>query len=343
MGNCVYRIPICGGFCAPTQNPDTTCLKHVSNEFTAPGGPMLFKKKDYIETSRCCRFFGRFGVGCVAPYRGHIMMFGMCGNLVMLVFCFVAFLGTTTSTSMIKRAYWAKGVTSNQAMGTVTTFLGVNMRYDEVDCTEANDEVACQNNWKAQNYVLEDGLMTRAMSWSDEELCNVPADVSSQSQAQLEELQGVATACESCASCDSYSTGMLFLNIITQFPTAATNCQRSTVYGDINCQATMGFVSNVVGFFSGMLSLQGWGSVCYKDSPKTMFGEDIEWNIGIGFVFLLLATIFKTVDAMLHCVVPTPERTAEEVKTCTELHDYLIIPIKRAAEEGGTAIGKARQ
>ena len=38
----INSIPICGGFCAETQNPEETCLRRFSNE-TTPPQPCLFR------------------------------------------------------------------------------------------------------------------------------------------------------------------------------------------------------------------------------------------------------------------------------------------------------------
>ena len=36
---CCYNIPFFGGFCAPTENPEPSPLRHVSNEYTLPPPP----------------------------------------------------------------------------------------------------------------------------------------------------------------------------------------------------------------------------------------------------------------------------------------------------------------
>merc|ERR1719199_421345 len=57
----VYRIPICGGWCAPTVNPDPTCYRRISNEWTMIGGGVFMYLAPCIEYNMCCRFVGSRG------------------------------------------------------------------------------------------------------------------------------------------------------------------------------------------------------------------------------------------------------------------------------------------
>ena len=63
--NCCYSIPFCGGFCAPTVNPETSPIRQVSNEYTLP--QPCFRSagcRRLWETAFLCRAFGGVGCGC---------------------------------------------------------------------------------------------------------------------------------------------------------------------------------------------------------------------------------------------------------------------------------------
>lgn len=301
---CLFRIPICGGFCAPTENPDETCFRHISNEYTLPAGPIFFSRRSWCETCRCCQAFGRVGLPVEDRVRKIAMMCGMTGNLIMLVFCFVACLGATTSGSMLKSTYWATGFAKGEHGFELTSYLGVSMRYDEVTCPGGTEHPGCVEFWQEQGYILEGDILTAEMVWTDESICAL-TNISSQNVTG--EREQVLEACEQCAGV-GYAVPTLVLGVFAQIPTAATNCQRSTVFGDVNCQATMGFVSNFVTFALGISSLSSWYGACYVEMPTTVSGFDVEWSLGGGFVLLVIATFFKIVDGLLHFSVSTPQR-----------------------------------
>ena len=67
----VYRIPLCGGFCAPTESPETTALRTFGNEFTVPGAACCesYTCRSYLEHSTLCVRVGGLGVRSFASSR----------------------------------------------------------------------------------------------------------------------------------------------------------------------------------------------------------------------------------------------------------------------------------
>lgn len=71
---------------------------------------------------------------------------------------------------------------------------------------------------------------------------------------------------------------------VSQIPTITTDLQRSTRYCDVNCQKTMGIVTNVLSLFSSMSALMAFRNSCYSSLPTDLSGHGtLHWSIGIGF------------------------------------------------------------
>merc|ERR1712151_1445828 len=110
----------------------------------------------------------------------------------------------------------------------------------------------------------------------------------------------------------------------------ATNCQRSTMYGDVNCQATLGFLSNVFSLVMNLITLTTFRDACYKDLPNSVsqggFTVDVDWSLDVSFAFIVVATFIKLSDALTHILLKTPE--ARWTKPPTEMKDvgdYLML------------------
>ena len=52
-----------------------------------------------------------------------------------------------------------------------------------------------------------------------------------------------------------------------------TDLQRSTAYGDMNCQKLFGFCSSAFGCWSGLSALIAFGNSCWKDLPAYLIFE----------------------------------------------------------------------
>ena len=72
LWRCIINIPICGGFCAETENPERSCLKHFSNEMTVPQPCVVTHGcRLFWEHSRCCISLGGIGTR-LSPDFGRI-------------------------------------------------------------------------------------------------------------------------------------------------------------------------------------------------------------------------------------------------------------------------------
>eukprot|EP00602_Paraphysomonas_sp_CaronLab_P003478 CAMPEP_0185024610 /NCGR_PEP_ID=MMETSP1103-20130426/7760_1 /TAXON_ID=36769 /ORGANISM="Paraphysomonas bandaiensis, Strain Caron Lab Isolate" /LENGTH=207 /DNA_ID=CAMNT_0027557627 /DNA_START=158 /DNA_END=781 /DNA_ORIENTATION=+ len=115
--------------------------------------------------------------------------------------------------------------------------------------------------------------------------------------------------CDDCKdACDSSITTAI-MSLITCLPTLATDFQRSTVKGDLNCQKFMGIFTGVVGTITTLAALSSYADGCYRNLPNDDgSGNELTWYLGPGFTCLLLATFLKPVDVLIHLLTPVGKK-----------------------------------
>jgi hypothetical protein len=89
---------------------------------------------------------------------------------------------------------------------------------------------------------------------------------------------------------------------ITQVFQMTTDLQRTTRYGDLNCQKAMGMITGVYGFWSTMSAMRRFLEACawnmQGDATLALAGGgsvavEIDFRAGVGFYLLLVATALK--------------------------------------------------
>ena len=118
--------------------------------------------------------------------------------------------------------------------------------------------------------------------------------------------------CQDCKNACNSAISTAIIALITCFPTLQTDLQRSTVKGDLNCQKFMGMFTGLMGAFSTLIALSTYADGCYRNLPdKDPIGSEIVWYLGPGFVCLLVATLLKPIDFLIHLLMPV-EKPAEQ-------------------------------
>jgi len=271
----IYNIPCCGGWCAPTVNPDPTCGKHFSNEFTVPAAGLFMDKAPWCEHSKLCLFCGKCGFSVLDNHRKKVMFFGGWLNIVSMILAVVSCVGgLSDSSDALKAAPWVrgKGNLCNTENGKETcievqTYMGITARYDSIDLDDldSEDREIFSVFVGTQQFTLEEGnKYSRTLLWTDEAMCTNAGNETNQ-------------MCQDCKD-NNMATSTLLIGVFAQFPTVVTNCQRGTPFGDVNCQASMGVISNVVGFASSMGAWQAYEQACYAVLPTSVNGQDFEWK-----------------------------------------------------------------
>lgn len=291
---CCYNIPICGGFCAPTENPDTSCYRHVSNEYTIPASPRFMQLAPACEFSPCCVFCGKLGVRQCTAQRKPVFTFAAAVNLASLILCIIAALsGFATEASTLERLPWVKGTGKQCIQGScadVSVYIGITARY--VTSTSGGVTTSQVSKW-------DDGATCNALDQTSNDICKKCKD-------------------------NLIAKSSLIFGIIGAFPTIATDLQRTTIFGDVNCQNTMGIVTNLFSFVMTLWSLISFRIACYMDLPDKYGGATMDWDMGPGFRCLMLAVIIKLIDVICHLLVQTPqERWRKPEKELTSVTDYM--------------------
>lgn len=311
--NCIYGIPCCGGFCAPTENPDESCFRHVSNEFTVPLGPNFFKVLACIETPRPIRMLGRIGLPCADRFRKQIMLVGLFLNVLGLFFALYAALGVTTDISLLSSTYFVRGeakIASLPDLAPRIIYVGAFAKVDEMDCAASSDDAlreACVSDYSNRTVFEKFGDKFRRVSiWTDSETCS-SSDEHDLSQEAIREWDETCSACQGA----QFMPLTLIVAVASQLPVLQQNCQRMTRFGDINFMSTMGTVMNFVGAFPNVINIFGFHQACNQNLPTKLVSVsgqdiDIEWTYGFGFWCMVCGIIVKVLDGIGHLVLRTP-------------------------------------
>lgn len=333
----VFNIPICGGFCAPTVSPEDSCLRHFSNEYTLPLSPRFVQFSPVIEHSRCCVGVGRLGLGWAERRRKTVMIFGALMNSLSLVLCVIAATGGLASDpgSWAFKAFpWVRtDVTLSCSLAGATSPLDVSLRVNvklyhaSIDCSSMTDPALCESALAQRGFeISEDGTMEKATRWDEPDTC----------EASI--IPDISERCEECAN-SLISESSIIISILGQLPTIATDLQRSTRFGDVNCQKTMGMLTNLITFFSSIVALLAFRWHCYQmseDKSDLQFDLDgslcevtdaVDKQLGLGFRCLMVATCIKIVDLICHALVPTPRErwTKPKDSPVRDTAEYLMI------------------
>jgi len=303
----LYNFPICGGFCAPTKNPDPSCWRHVSNEFTVPASGPYMKIGPYIEFSWCCMKFGSLGLEGARKHRKRLMAAGAILNSFAMILSVIAAIGGLSGgASTIRALPWVQGKISEGAGRNIEVYMNMVARVSRLDC---KNDVLCSSTAASSGFTHKGSGVYE--TYYTNEVCG--------------NTRGFHEVCKKCRS-KSLSSFTLIMAIITNLPSITTNLQRATLFGDVNCQATMGVVSNALGFFSTIASLLAYRSACMMDLPTKISSTTLKWDMGIGFRCLIVATILKLFDMTLHLLLPTPApRALKPPKDVTELVDFMML------------------
>lgn len=286
---CIFKIPCCGGWCAPTENPDETCFRHLSNEYTLSGAPMFMRVAPIVEYSHCCIACGRSGCKIVSSNRKKFAIGAAFITFLGLALSIYSLLGASTNASLIHAAHWSHGRAriTTWYNGTMDVYIGLNAQLRRLTC----DDVVCENSAISRGFVDNgDGHFEKIVEWRNESSCN-------------------ADETDACVKCKQSALGTEMTVIgscITLWPQFITNMQRSTVFGDVNCQSTLGALTTIGGALSSIAALSVFRLHCDKSMPTEISGASCSWNVGPGFICLLFATLLKATDFIYHMVLPTP-------------------------------------
>jgi len=117
--------------------------------------------------------------------------------------------------------------------------------------------------------------------------------------------------CQDCKDASSDSIPTAIMGVITYLPSIATDLQRSTREGDINCQKFAGIFSGILGTVTTLSAVGTYVDACHNGLADNTV--NIDWVLGPGLAFLFLSAAMKPFDAIFHLILPTPlEKQADD-------------------------------
>lgn len=283
-----------------SENPEATCLRRFSNEATVPQ-PCLKRRycRTFFEHSAPLRAFGAIGFGWCERRRAPIMLSAFALSMLSWAFTLAACAAYTGSNDTVANVNWGYGTVDG---GALKYYVGLKRVVFQMPSS--------------------DGAL-RGYDWK-EGACGESVTFESKSAQSGSLLRGMPVV--QCAACRAVADRCIRLAItstITQVFQITTDLQRSTRYGDLNCQKAFGFTTSVYGGISAYFALLRFRHGCGLKSsvppwrktsavPVTIVltgaqtSVDVYFRAGPGYILLFLAVILKVFDALAHFVVPTP-------------------------------------
>jgi len=300
--------------CNPQNNsPDQGCLKYLSNENTLPAPVFMpMKCRRIHEHSGCARWIGQIGFKKLSQdsVRSKIMLCAFSLSVTAWVFIILGAFAVSNSASLIGSFGWAE---ANYPLGggsSIRVEAGIWSRAAVFTSPNASQTVVgswaeCSDNYTLGGYSIY--LANAVPAWFAGEVEDDPNEF-----------------CSSCAAVSQSTAMFVYLAIFTQIPQILTDLQRTTRYGDVNCQKLWGIFTSFLGMISGFQSLRTFASSCWQDLPSkyyvsapdgTITTLNVEWAPGPGFILMLIGIIMKGIDVAIHLIVPAPvERSRPQPK-----------------------------
>jgi len=332
----VFNIPCCGGWCAPTRSPEKSWLRHVSNEYTIPAAKCFMKCAPSCEWSTFCIRLGKTGVVKLQEYRAQVMLSACTVSFIGFVLIFYAWLGIFLNPGLIVASSWGQGVAHRvDASGQVdpqpvfATWAGARGRVDQVNCNVASNRTRCEDTMLiAFEGEGQNGIYRRTVKWDWFQVCGVAPAI----LLNVSAVPGLRHSCAECAKQASGLTQMVSLALLSQFAQMMTNLQRTTVFGDVNCQNGVGVITGCTGLITTLSSLLMFWGMCARVLPKSLHEEVvIYWRLGPAFWCLLTATVLKINDITVHWLLATPKarHVPPPIEKRTDLLDFMMRSVEQ--------------
>jgi len=242
--------------------------------------------------------------------------------------------GLSLNPGLIRSAAWVTGEAHlHDHLALLHVYIGLRGRVDELDCKQARNQSLCEHLMDTASYVQwpfeeqGDGVYTRILSWGRNESCPDPNNGLPGGALS----QPFGDACRGCRESLPETVTFAVMGAVTQIPQMATDLQRSTAFGDVNCQATLGLVTSLWGCFSALFALRSFSRSCWWSFQESTSGSAVafEWRPGAAFWCLVAASMLKLWDALSHCATPTPRgRRSKPPKEVTTLEDFMELAVE---------------
>mmetsp|Transcript_9314 Transcript_9314/g.14030 ORF Transcript_9314/g.14030 Transcript_9314/m.14030 type:complete len:249 (-) Transcript_9314:45-791(-) len=118
-------------------------------------------------------------------------------------------------------------------------------------------------------------------------------------------LVGDKDYCDECRAACYKVLRSSIVNFLTLLPAVSGNIKRSTRKGDLNCTKFMTILSGTVSTLTILISIATYQEGCYDNLPdETESGSSITYNLGPGFICLLIPQFIKPVEVIVNILTP---------------------------------------
>lgn len=125
--------------------------------------------------------------------------------------------------------------------------------------------------------------------------------------------------CDDCQNAVSSIYRSVIINFITLIPAISGNLKRSTREGDLNFTKIATILSGTISTLSILISLSVYTNDCYDNLPdETADGRSIDYNLGPGFICLLIPQIFKPIEVLVNILTPVVKDSDQSVSGLRE-------------------------
>jgi hypothetical protein len=151
----------------------------------------------------------------------------------------------------------------------------------------------------------------------------------------------------------------LLVSVVTYLPSIFTNITRMYLNYDVNCQKNFAILTTAFSLLLSLSTVLNYKNNCFDkfydgtvifdenrtvvddpDSDKAFASVDFSWTGGAGLTCLVVATVIKIVDILVHVALPSPsitrnreEQANYENTTTNEKEDTVALELDRNPPE----------
>jgi amino acid transporter len=124
--------------------------------------------------------------------------------------------------------------------------------------------------------------------------------------------------CKDCKEACLDSVSFAITNFITSIPNIRGNYERAFRATDRNCEKNFAVLTGVIGFLSALSSLSIYANSCGRNLPDEINGVAVYYQIGPGFVCLLVAVLLLPFNVVANLLTPVPPKGSDLTESLTE-------------------------
>lgn len=219
---------------------------------------------------------------------------------------------------------------------------------DTIDCSLAGDSDICSLALNRTSFhEISAHVFERVVAWDDSESCASGSDLRDTTIGSTWKfLASESHSRANCAGCrDTAIASVSFAigSVLSQIPQMTTDLQRATMFGDVNCQATMGAVTSVIGLITTLSSLGTFYRGCRLNLPENLdwVQNPIDWHVGPAFICFFIAALMKLLDVGAHLLVPTPQARHARPPSDLTLVDYMMLGVDAESKRPAVSKGES--